>query len=512
MFVGANSDIIRFMKVFRQAVKSPIVWLSLFTCFYFITRLTNLTALPIFTDEAIYIRWSQIGANDAGWRFISLTDGKQPLFTWFVMAALRIFRDPLFAGRFVSVISGFIGMIGMFFLGRELFKSKRIGVISSLLYLLSPFTLMYDRMALYDSLVSAFFVWNLYVAILLVKYVQLDIALIFGMTLGVGMLNKTNAFLSLYLLPLTALLFDWVKKMRIRRLGKWIILAALAAIVSQVIYSVLRLSPFFYIIRQKDALFVYPFREWIKHPFEFLPGNLHGQLDWIINYMTLPIFVLSFVPLISIVKNTKEKLLLTLWWFFPFIALAIFGRVLYPRYVLFMAMPLLVLAASAVDWILQSVRPILLKYAVLAVIFLPCIYLSGGIITDIASAHIPKSDIGQYINDWPSGWGTNEVVSFLRKESEKGPLSVYTEGTFGLFPYALEIYLVDNKNIEIQGVWPPPKELSYDMKISASKKPTYYITNLTQEKPNLPLEFIESYQKGNNKNSHMSLYRVILPR
>ena len=62
---------------------------------YFFTRLTNLTLLPIFTDEAIYIRWSQIGALDANWRFISLVDGKQPMFTWIMMVLFRLFDgDP----------------------------------------------------------------------------------------------------------------------------------------------------------------------------------------------------------------------------------------------------------------------------------------------------------------------------------------------------------------------------------------------------------------------------------
>ena len=500
------------MKVLRQAVKNPIVWLSFFTLVYFVTRLTNLTVLPIFTDEAIYIRWSQIGTNDAGWRFISLTDGKQPLFTWFVMAALRIFRDPLFAGRFVSVASGFMGMIGMYLLGREIFKNRRIGVISSFLYLISPFTLMYDRMALYDSLVAAFSVWNLYIAILLVRRIRLDVALIFGLTLGVGMLNKTSAFLSLYLLPATAILFDWSKKERMRRLVIWIGLCVLAAVLSQGIYSILRLSPFFYIVSQKDTLFVYPFSEWVKHPFSSLAGNLHGEFDWIINYLTIPVFVSSLAPLLYLSKKPKEKLILAGWWFVPFFALALFGKVLYPRFVLFMAMPLLVLAASTADWVLRTVRPLFLKYFVLAVICLPCVYVSYGIITNIAAAHIPKSDTGQYINDWPSGWGTNEVVAFLQKEAKRGPVAVYTEGTFGLFPYALEMYLVTNKNIEIHGVWPPPKLLQDDMKVSASKKPTYYVTNFTQDKPNLPLELIASYQKGNNKNSHMSLYKVVLPK
>ena len=60
---------------------------------YFLTRLFHITALPIFTDEAIYVRWSQIGMRDANWRFISLTDGKQPMFTWIMMLLLKLFKD-----------------------------------------------------------------------------------------------------------------------------------------------------------------------------------------------------------------------------------------------------------------------------------------------------------------------------------------------------------------------------------------------------------------------------------
>src|SRR5574341_1123005 len=115
---------------------------------YLLTRLTNLTQLPVFTDEAIYIRWSQIGSQDANWRFISLTDGKQPLFTWLAMITVRIFSDPLLAGRVVSVIAGFFTMIGVWVLAKEVFQKPRIAYLASALYVLSPFALVYDRMAL----------------------------------------------------------------------------------------------------------------------------------------------------------------------------------------------------------------------------------------------------------------------------------------------------------------------------------------------------------------------------
>ena len=188
--------------------KRPIVYFCSLIIVFFLLRIPKLTDLPIFTDEAIYIRWAQIGGSDAAWRFISMTDGKQPLFTWLVMASLRIFHDPLVAGRMVSVMAGLTSMVGLFLLGAELFKKKSVGLIATCLYVLSPFAFVYDRMALYDSLVATFFIWNLYLSVLLTRYMRLDFALILGLTLGVGMLNKTSAFLSLYLLPTTLFLFD----------------------------------------------------------------------------------------------------------------------------------------------------------------------------------------------------------------------------------------------------------------------------------------------------------------
>ena len=74
---------------------------------YFVLRLIFLSRLPIFTDEAIYLRWAQIALNDAAWRFISLTDGKQPMFVWAAMVLMKFIHDPLVAGRLVSVATGF---------------------------------------------------------------------------------------------------------------------------------------------------------------------------------------------------------------------------------------------------------------------------------------------------------------------------------------------------------------------------------------------------------------------
>lgn len=491
-------------------------WKVLLAClllgvFYAGTRLPNLTKLPIFTDEAIYIRWAQIGSRDPAWRFISLTDGKQSLFTWMAMVTLRIFDDPLFAGRFVSVLAGATSMIGMGFLGYEMFKDKRVAITGSILYLLSPFTLMYDRMALYDSLVATFFIWNLYFAVRLARTPRLDLALLLGMGLGLGMLNKTSGFFSLYLLPVTLLLFDINKSNRMKRFFQWVGLVILATVVSQLMYGILRLSPLFHMIAQKDSVFVYSFKEWFAHPFNFLEGNLKGLFDWLVHYLTPSIFIASLAPFFVLWRQGREKLLLYIWWFAPFLALALFGRVLYPRFILFMAMPILVLAGSTIVWFWQYRRKVL-GLTAFAILFLPSIYTDYFIIVNPLYAPIPYADRGQLIENWPAGWGVPEVNAFLLAQSRKGKVTVYTEGTFGLLPAAIEIYLVDMPNIEIHGIWPLPEQMPQEILESARDHETYVVINQSKEAPYLwPMTLIAQYQKGTREDRSLRLYRVYIP-
>src|SRR5947209_5246389 len=124
---------------------SPFIAIAGLLLLFFFTRFYNILSIPIFTDEAIYIRWAQIAKNDAAWRFISLTDGKQPLFVWFMVVTLKFFHDPLLAGRVVSVISGFFTAVGLWFLTNELFKEKKAAFLASVFYTILPFALVYDK-------------------------------------------------------------------------------------------------------------------------------------------------------------------------------------------------------------------------------------------------------------------------------------------------------------------------------------------------------------------------------
>ncbi len=124
---------------------------------------------------------------------------------------------------------------------------------------------------------------------------------------------------------------------------------------------------------------------------------------------------------------------------------------------------------------------------------------------------IHQNDRNQLFDDWPSGYGVNEVISYIDNQSKNGKVVLGTEGTFGLNPAVYEIYLGRNKNVEIHGYWPVgevPKEL-----LEASKhSPTYLVFKDKQEIPdNWPLRLIAKYRRGKGE-TFLLFYQVVLQK
>src|SRR3989304_6028586 len=90
----------KFLTTWRTTIIIGFVILSV----ALVLRLFKLTYLPIFGDEAIYIRWAQVMRAEPTLRFLPLSDGKQPLFMWVVIPFLKVISNPLFAGRLVSLL------------------------------------------------------------------------------------------------------------------------------------------------------------------------------------------------------------------------------------------------------------------------------------------------------------------------------------------------------------------------------------------------------------------------
>ena len=94
--------------------------------------------------------------------------------------------------------------------------------------------------------------------------------------------------------------------------------------------------------------------------------------------------------------------------------------------------------------------------------------------------------------------------------AKKGKIFIATEGTFGLLPAALEMYLVQNKNVTIKGYW-PVDEVSEEVLNYAKKMPTYFVFYQKEhvEIPaSFPLKLLFKVRQGNTQYFYR-VYQVI---
>jgi len=494
------------MKKFLHTYQLDFIFTSLITLTYFVTRLINLTIIPIFTDEAIYLRWSQIGSYDAAWRFIPLTDGKPPLFHWFVMLTVRLFSDPLIAGRIVSVAAGFFSLIGIGLAAYVLTRHKSIAYLSTLLYLASPFMVVYDRLAIVDCLLTTISIYSFILAVLLIQTKRLDVALLLGGTIGAGMLTKASGLIFLLLTPFTAIITPLTKVAK--RLLPWIGLLIISAVIAESAYSILRLSQFFYRIGQKNYEFIIPLSKFLQEPFSFTIGNAKSMFKWQFGYLTCPV-CLSILAAFLNKKLIRQNLLLLLYYFIPFLMIASFNKIIFPRFLLFSTPFLLILAATGIHNITSYLKSVPQRSLFVLLVLFPSLVISSNLLFSPLKANIPQSDRDQYLDSWPAGWGINETVAYLQDQAAKGPIFVGTQGTFGLMPYAIEIYLWRNPNVEIDSFWPvnkvPDKILA-----KAQEKTTFFIYNELEDIPaqdNLQL-ILEFTKRRGDEVRHMRLFKV----
>lgn len=434
--------------------------------------------IPIFTDEAIYLRWSQIISGDLHYLYLPLTDGKPPLFMWIVAAVMKLFPnlDPLFSGRLVSLAAGLFGMFGVYFLSQQLFNKKSLSFIAVIFYILSPFVFFYSWFATADILLAAFATWSLALSVALVKNLKIKTALILGVVIGLGMLTKSPGLEFLLLTPLTLFL-----GFRIR----WLLLMGIVFLTSRLIYSVIFFFPQAYVISLKNADFAT-----ISLPLHF-PGNFTALFNWEVAYLTWPIAVLIIISLFY--KRSREKFILFAYFAAHFLFMAFFNKIIYPRFLLMFTPLLFILAATVID-------DLGLKFLVPVLIF--PLFVNYKILTDPTKAVIADNDSVQYLNSRAAGWGIKELNTFFTQQCKSSSkIKVGVEGTFGLMPQALELYQKDHSCLEIRPFWPSPENLPSGL--------DYYVIYQRETPSGWKMKLVKQFKQGNS-NDYLKLYKITL--
>jgi 4-amino-4-deoxy-L-arabinose transferase-like glycosyltransferase len=415
----------------------------------FFLRLYHLTILPIFADEAIYIRWAQVMKAEETLRFLPLSDGKQPLFMWFIIPFLKFIYDPLSAGRFVSVLSGLGTLIGVSLLSDLFFKSKKAALAAAVLYAVSPFTFFFDRVALVDSMLSCFGIWTFVFSYLAVTKERLDFAMFAGFALGGAWLTKSPALFFTLMLPTL-----WLLAKKPKSLVRIIPLTLTTAIIGYGFYNILRLGPNFSLIATRNMDYVWPLSHVLASPLDPLRPFLDRSREWIWimgPFGILIIWLLGYLA--NYKKHWKELLILTIWFLGPTVVQCEFAKVLTARYILF-SIPYLILIAASV-FATENKKWTKVLAIILAFFVAQSLVFDYHLLVNPEEANLPRSERSGYLEEWTAGQGIKEVAVFVRAEHLKNPkekIVVGTEGFFGTLPDGLQIYLNDQPEIVVTGV------------------------------------------------------------
>ena len=432
---------------------------------FLFTRLFHLTSFPIFADEAIYIRWAQVMRAEPSLRFLPLSVGSPPFFIWTIMPFLKIIVDPLFAGRLLSVFCGFGSMLGLFIASLLLFNNKRLAYFSAMFYIVAPYFVFSERLALIDSMLSLQGIWLAVLVILLAKKPRLDLSIIAGVILGISLMTKSFAVFFLVTLFSIFFLKKWDLKDRKLTLIDFIKIILWLMLILTIGYSIynfiLRLGPNFNLINSRNDIGVYSFKEIIRHPLDPFIPHLKDLLDWLPNLITPIIFGLSLLGIvIGIKKKRAATFFLILCSFGPILIESFISKVFTPRYLLFAIWPFMVMAAYSVETLLTQLKAksqklvfkIILPLFLILLATIPAIRYDWLLLTHPEKSPLPRNLRSGHLEDWTAGQGIPEIVTFLKNRPPDKKILVGTEGYFGTLPDGLQIYFQNVPKITIIGI------------------------------------------------------------
>ena len=218
-------------RVIALSPRSPIprlsFWIAVGLLFLFwLSRVHNLLALPLFLDEASHLTRAQWVWQ--GRPFYLLETGK--MLAPYLAALFWPFSAAPFIGRYVVVILGAVGIASAYNVGREL-GSRNAGLLCMALWIICPQLMFFERMALVDTTISAMAMLALWLAIRMIRSGRVAFALLCGVALALCLFAKTTGLVFMPIPILVAALLGKREKWR-SYLGQIVIAYAVLAALS----------------------------------------------------------------------------------------------------------------------------------------------------------------------------------------------------------------------------------------------------------------------------------------
>ncbi|MFH0793057.1 MAG: glycosyltransferase family 39 protein, partial [bacterium] len=407
-----------------------------------------------FNDEAIYLHWAaRMGAQPSSWLH-SLEGGKYPVFIWLLALSMKIFPDPLVAGRLVAVLSGLCALAGLFALGR-LLSDVPTALGAAALYLIFPLVVVHDRLALFDTPLNAFSLWGLALTLWIYRDGNFSkgslamLAVVCAAAFSMKITGLESAFFAFF----AALLYATGGNRR-----RYVLSAIFVCVLPLVIFLGFSILSRWAGVTDRGVA--------LLHFFVAGPGSspLFSNMLWIKNGILFFEWVMAYFGLIPVVlvvigfgrmlkrRGWKDVSLLALWLLVPAIFYLVFGAIVFARYLIPCATPLLipmmggvfVVGGGVKRWCARFSQKRALNYGLSGAVLILCFYsyLKFSALALSAPARVPYAllDRWQYVSGWPAGTYFPNLLEFVRRESRKGPCNIIANDHIGLLPDGLAVY------------------------------------------------------------------------
>ena len=421
-------------NAWRRKGRKPFGVIGLFLSVYFITRLLGLDALPIFLDEAVHLQWAERLYSEGR---ILRPVGSGRLLAVAAYGLALPFEDRLWAARIVSSLAGAITLVFTMLLSDRLF-SRRAAVVAGALYVLSPFALTYDRLALSDGFLSACLTALMFaVGRLADRPDDTSRRLAVAALLALSVLAKVSAPLFFLSLPLAVAPLAPDRR------------SALKAMVLAGVLGLCGASPMLWFFAGNSGEIA------AQHVVDSaiagatVAATLLDMRQWVVAYFTVPaLFAAGFSLLLL---RDGRALWLAGSLALPFALFALFSQPWSARYVLPTLPPLLILIAGGIDGLASRLRgealAAALSTALASVAFVP---FDLSLLFEPARAPFPPDDRSQLVTGWPSGFGVREIADRLKAEARGGPVLAYVDsGGTRTLSTSLAVLLAQHPSIHL---------------------------------------------------------------
>ena len=419
-----------------------LLFLSVFLIlFYILVVSVNLMRLPLYLDEGLYIFWASLIKEGSSYVYVSMQDGKTPLFMWLIHLINPFFGDYLYTGRFISVIASAISLICSVVIGWKI-GGRLTALFVYILFLITPFNLLVSRMAFVDSLLIALGSLSI-LSLFFIRefaekkkvFIAIIFALVAGVLLGMAFMTKTTA--KIFLVAESVVLISWIlQSLKSKKLKEALVIFLSLPIIVGIYFEILGYLKFgalrhWEMIANKEGMLVYSLQEIFHNLFtgETIPvyvKNLPFYFEYLVIYFG-PILIFFVLGLLHFIKDRKQIWLVLITIIFS-AGIFLSAKIPASRYLSIIVPPFIIISALGLKFIWQKNNRAF--YTISVVLLLITSSLSFRIIADPLQAFYSSDDRNNFVNSDLNALGLNEIIEYLGPQSKDSIIGV--EGTWGV--------------------------------------------------------------------------------